>query len=351
PAIWSADGQRIYFLVGENGSAHLYTRSLGRRDTRCVVDGDINLMFFSRTANTGLIALNIGTFANPADVFVFDPDSGETRQITEVNAGVLKRVHVAEREAFTVKSGNTTVPGWIIKPPNFSKARRYPAILEVHGGPHGAYGSTFFHEFQLLAASGYVVCWSNPRGSTTYGLKYRNCINADWGNLDWKDVSKVADHLFRQRYVDSKRVGFTGGSYGGYMTNWAVGHTQRFRAAVTQRSVTNLESMFGTSDYGNELGFHFGGKPWEKMKEYRRQSPLTFVKNIKTPLLVIHSEQDLRCGIEQAEQLFTSLKVMGRETEMVRFEGESHGLSRGGRPQNRAERLRRIVGWFNKHMR
>jgi dipeptidyl aminopeptidase/acylaminoacyl peptidase len=204
---------------------------------------------------------------------------------------------------------------------------------------------------QWMAAKGYVVVYSNPRGSAGYGLKFMNCIHAAWGSLDYQDVMKVTDWMFAQRYIDRKRVGVTGGSYGGYMTNWLVGHTDRFAAAVTQRSVVNLESMFGTSDYGYDLGNEFGGLPWKAQKRYRQQSPLSYVTKIKTPLLIEHEEEDYRCPVEQAEQLFASLKVLGRTVELIRFEGESHGLSRGGRPQNRAERLRRIVGWFDTHMK
>jgi dipeptidyl aminopeptidase/acylaminoacyl peptidase len=212
------------------------------------------------------------------------------------------------------------------------------------------YGCSFFHEMQCLAARGYVVVYANPRGSSGYGLKFMSSIHADWGNLDYKDVMRVADWIGARPYVDKRRIGVTGGSYGGYMTNWLVGHTDRFRAAVTQRSVVNLESMYGTCDYGYTLGRELGGTPWKNVAMLRRQSPLTFVKNIKTPLLIIHSEQDLRCSIEQAEQLFACLRFLGREVEFVRFEGESHGLSRDGRPQNRAERLRRIIAWFDKHL-
>jgi dipeptidyl aminopeptidase/acylaminoacyl peptidase len=195
-----------------------------------------------------------------------------------------------------------------------------------------------------------VVVFANPRGSAGYGLKFMNCTHADWGRLDYRDCMKVADWLFARPYVDRKRVGVTGGSYGGYMTNWLVTHTDRFRAAVSQRGVVNLESLHGTSDFGFVMGPEFGGTPWKRVEVLRRQSPLTYVKNCRTPLLIEHEEQDQRCAIEQAEQLFIALKSLGQEVELVRFEGDSHGLSRGGHPQNRAERLRRILGWFDRHM-
>ena len=351
PPIWSADGSRVWFVVSEGGATRLYSRGLHRADLRCEVGGEINVMFAQRTARDGAIALSLGTATDPGDVYVLDTArGGAARRLTQVNEALLSRLAVVQPEPFRVRSGTATVHGWVMRPPGFDKRRRYPAILQIHGGPHAQYGFSFFHEMQLMAARGYVVAFSNPRGSAGYGLKFMNCIHADWGNLDYKDVMKVADWLFARPYVDRARVGVTGGSYGGYMTNWIVAHSERFRAAVTQRSVVNLESMFGTSDYGWELGHEFGGTPWKNVAELRRQSPITYITSIRTPLLIEHEEDDLRCPIEQAEQLFTALRVLGREVEFVRFEGESHGLSRGGRPQNRAERLRRIIGWFDRWM-
>ncbi len=351
PPIWSADGATLTFLVSENGQTHVYRCAASGGRVERLTEGAINVQQLQRTGDEGPLAVVIGDFLNPGDVYSLDADAKQApHRLTQVNQPVLDGLALSPAEPFTVKSDGVEVHGWIVKPPGFRKNRKHPAILQVHGGPHAAYGAAFFHEFQLLASRGYVVFFSNPRGSSSYGLKFRNCIWADWGNLDWKDITKVSDYVFRQRFVDKKRVGITGGSYGGFMTNWAVGHTNRFRAAVTQRSVVNMETLCGASDGGWVLGAERGGFPWEKLQNYRKQSPLTYAKNIKTPLLIIHSEQDLRCSVVESEQLFMVLKVLEREVEMVRFEGESHGLSRGGRPQNRAERLRRIVAWFDKHM-
>jgi dipeptidyl aminopeptidase/acylaminoacyl peptidase len=351
PPIWSADGKRLYFLISESGATRLYSRSIRRADTRLEVGGDLNVGSVRRTANEGPIALSIGTATNSGDVYVYDPATREAPQrLTQVNEALFKRVDVAEPERFQVKSGNATIEGWALKPPGFKSTRKYPAILQIHGGPRAQYGYGFFHEMQLMAARGFVVAYGNPRGSTGHGLDFSRCIHADWGNLDYKDVNRLADWLSGRRYVDSKRVGVTGGSYGGFMTNMLVGRSQRFKAAVTQRCVSNFESMFGTSDFGHALGQEFGGYPWQKRDTYLRQSPLTYASKVTTPLLIIHSEEDHRCPIEQAEQMFTTLKALGREVELVRFEGESHGLSRGGRPQNRAERLRRMLDWFEKRL-
>ena len=221
-------------------------------------------------------------------------------------------------------------------------------VLQIHGGPHGQYGHTFFHEMQLLAARGYVVLFTNPRGSAGYGLKYLTRLRRDWGGPDTRDILACVDQLVREGFIDKKRLYLAGGSYGGFMTNWLVARDHRFRAAVTQRCVYNMESMLG-GDYGPLIVHEVGCMPWKDPRRFRRTSPHATVTKIRTPLLIIHSEQDLRCPIGQAEEMFTTLKYLGREVELVRFGGESHGLSRGGRPQNRAERLRRIIDWFKRH--
>ncbi|MBI5863634.1 MAG: S9 family peptidase [Planctomycetes bacterium] len=369
PPVWSADGTRLYFLVSERGACRMYSQSIADGDLRCEINGDINIYFMQRTAVDGPITLCIGTTTNPGDVYLTEQlwrqhsdaksvgwravarnQAEMPKRLTHVNSAALDPLDLPAPEEIFVRNGRTTIHAWVFKPPGFSPKKRYPAILEIHGGPAAQVGCAFFHEKQLFAARGYVVVSGNPRGSLGYGLKHCNAIHADWGNKDYADISRLADWIFAQRFVDKKRVGVTGGSYGGFMTNWIVGHTNRFRAAVTQRSVVNLESMFGTSDYGYDLGHEFGGQPWEILNRYRAQSPLTYVRNIRTPLLIEHEEEDHRCPIEQAEQLFAALRVLGRTVEMVRFEGESHGLCRGGRPHNRAERLRRILDWFERYM-
>jgi dipeptidyl aminopeptidase/acylaminoacyl peptidase len=367
PLIWSADGREVMFLVSSRGSTHLVSQRIGARQSHTLIGGQINVFSAQRTGADGPIAISAGSGTQPGDVFVYSGGTvdlgrkllgrpagamldGPLRQLSDVNRDLFERVEISTPEEFTVRNGSTQLQGWILRPPRFNPRRRYPAILEIHGGPAAQYGASFFHEMQWMAAKGYVVLFGNPRGSAGYGLNYMRCIHADWGNLDFKDVMRLADHLFSRPYVDRRRVGVTGGSYGGFMTNWLVGHTDRFRAAATQRSVVNLESMFGTSDFGYDLGNDAGGKPWENVERLRSQSPLKFVRNIRTPLLIEHEEEDHRCPIEQAEQLFTALKVLGRTVELVRFEGESHGLSRGGRPQNRRERLRWILAWFDKYL-
>ena len=213
------------------------------------------------------------------------------------------------------------------------------------------YGYGFMHEFQLMAARGYVVVYCNPRGSTGYDEGFTRFTNQKWGETDMPDVMAAVDWAVAQGYVDPNRLGVTGGSYGGYLTNWIISHSDRFRAAVTQRCVSNLHSFYGTSDIGWFFGENqFGGNAWERREHYMKYSPISYVANIRTPLLIIHSENDYRTPIEQGEQMFISLKRLGREVEFVRFPDSNHDLSRNGKPSLRIERLERIIGWFDSHL-
>ena len=211
------------------------------------------------------------------------------------------------------------------------------------------------HEFYFLAANGYVVYFCNPRGSTGYGEEHSKAITNNWGTIDYKDIIAWTDFISKKSYIDKKRMGVTGGSYGGYMTNWIIGHTHRFKAAVTQRSVTNLISMWGSSDFNWVFQEEFGGKPpWlnsKTLENFWRQSPMKYIKNAKTPTMVIHSENDLRCDIEQGEQVYVALKYLGVDTEFIRFPGEPHGLSRSGRTDKRIARLKHILRWFDKYLK
>jgi len=203
----------------------------------------------------------------------------------------------------------------------------------------------------LLAAQGYVVAFSNPRGSCGYGTDWVKSIHGQWGQKDYADLIAVTNYLARQPDVDARRLGVLGGSYGGFMTTWMLGHNRRFKAGVTMRQAGNRLIQFGASDYNAGERHSFGGAwPWQKPLAYLRQSPNFHAHRIRAPLLIIHNENDLRCPIAQADELFTILKALGKTTEYVRFEGESHGMSRGGRPQNRRERLVRITGWFARYL-
>ncbi|MFN2224290.1 MAG: alpha/beta hydrolase family protein, partial [Candidatus Promineifilaceae bacterium] len=287
------------------------------------------------------------------EIEVKDLSSGETRQLTHFNEKLLGQIDLGQVEEIWFKGADDNdLQGWIIKPPGFDPGRRYPAILEIHGGPWLQYGNSFMHEFYYLAARGYVVFFCNPRGGQGYGEQHSRAIANDWGSVDYADLMAWTDHVAGQPYVDPKRVGVAGGSYGGYMTSWIIGHTDRFQAAVAQRVVSNLVSMWGSSDFNWTFQQAFGDKPpWENLENLWRQSPMAHIGNARTPTLVIHSEQDMRCELEQGLQLYIALKTLGVPTELILFPDEPHGLSRGGRTDRRVVRLEHIGRWFDRYLK
>ncbi len=349
---WSPDGSTLYFLAEVAGSSHVFSIPSSGGPVRQITQGEQHLLGFTMDRSMQTLALAVAEYNHPGDVFVQRVDAQEKRRLTELNGDWLAEVYIAKPERLEFKgAGGWNVEGWILKPPGFDPAKKYPMILEVHGGPHTAYGYTFHQEFQMLCGKGYVVLYTNPRGSTGYGREFSLAVRGIWGREDYEDVMAGVEALVSQGYIDEGRMGVTGGSYGGFMTNWIVGHTDRFKAAVTQRSVVNLATMFGTCDFGWDLcEDNFETTPWDDPERYAFHSPITYVKNMKTPLLILHSDWDLRCPVEQAEQLYTALKYLKREVEFVRFEGQSHGLSRGGHPKLRVERLNLIASWFERYM-
>jgi dipeptidyl aminopeptidase/acylaminoacyl peptidase len=350
--VWSPDGRSLYFLVSDAGNVHVYRASVEEGEIARVVAGDRRISAVRVSPDGRSLAYVAATATNPGDLYVAGVDGRNERRVTNVNRGFLGGIALAEPEELRLSAPDgTPIQGWVLKPADFTAARKYPMILQIHGGPHTMYGNAFMHEFQLMAARGYVVVYVNPRGSVGYGEEFTTTTRTRWGESDMPDLMAAVDWVIAQGYVDENRLGVTGGSYGGYMTLWVIGHTDRFRAAVAQRAVTNLHSFYGTSDIGFFFGeYQFGGNPWENRELLMKYSPISYVTEMKTPLLIVHSEEDYRCPIEQAEQLFISLKRLGREVELVRFPGENHNLSRNGKPRHRIERLEHIVGWFDRHL-
>jgi dipeptidyl aminopeptidase/acylaminoacyl peptidase len=339
---WSADGREIYFIASDSGSCHLHRVAATGGPPVALTDGPLEVMQFSLAK--GRFALTLSEPLNIGDVYDYEI-GGEPRRRTSVNRALFEGLRLSTPEPF-----DTGTQGWLLRPPNFSAEQKYPLLLYIHGGPRAMYGNAFFHEFQVLAARGYVVLYPNPRGSQGYGEKFADAIKSDWGNLDYKDLMNAVDQAARLPYIDGSRLGVCGGSYGGYMTNWMVGHTDRFKAALTERCVSNLYSFYGTSDMGYDDHREFAGHAYDHPEHYARLSPITYVRNIKTPLLILHSDGDLRCPVEQAEQLYAMLKSMKRDVEFLRFPEENHDLSRTGRPDRRLARLEFILRWWEKHL-
>ncbi len=280
--------------------------------------------------------------------------TADLKQLSKFNEDWFKKLDLGQLEEVWYKGAdNNDLQGWILKPPDFDPDKKYPSIMEIHGGPIAQYGNFFMHEFYFLAAKGYVVYFTNPRGGTGYGEEHTKTIHGGkWGTKDYEDLMCWADYVEKLPYIDPDKMGVTGGSYGGYMTLWIIGHTQRFKAGVAQRVVSNLISMWGSSDFNWAFQEIFGNQPpYENIEILWENSPLKHIGSAKTPTLIIHSEQDFRCPLEQGQQAFVALKKLGVETKFVIFPDEPHGLSRGGRTDRRIVRLKEISGWFDKFLK
>jgi dipeptidyl aminopeptidase/acylaminoacyl peptidase len=339
---YSPDGKNIFFLAGDRGSTRLCRTGAGPVSPPGL---SVSGFSFDRAGRIG--AAVAGSATRPPGVFALDPSTGALRELVDLNREWLGEVELGEPEELALPHA---VQGWLLKPPGFDPARKHPLILQIHGGPRTQYGAGFFHEFQLLAAQGYMVLYANPRGSQGYGEEFARSIRGDWGNLDYRDLMAAVDHAIGLGFVDEKRMAVMGGSYGGYMTSWIVGHTDRFRAAISERALNNWVSWCGTADMGEEGPSEALARPWEGAERLWAMSPIAHVKNVRTPLLILHSERDLRCPLEQAEQFYAALKALGRPVEMVLFPEESHDLSRAGRPDRRIERLRHILRFLQTHL-
>lgn len=285
----------------------------------------------------------------------------QERQVTKFGAALTKEVELVPPLRFTATSPDgSEVEAWVMRPANFETGRRYPTLLNIHGGPFTQYGNKFFDESHVYTGAGYAVVYSNPRGSSGYSEAWGRAIKgpkaedpgSGWGGVDYDDLMAAVDEAIRRfPFIDPDRLGVIGGSYGGFMTSWIVGHTGRFKAACSERGVNNQLTMAFTSDLGPYFRSYIGPTHLEDPEEYLRQSPITYVENVRTPLLILHSEQDLRCPVSQAEELFVALRMLGREVEFVRFPGESHELSRSGAPRHREERFRIILDFFDRHLK
>ena len=319
-------------------------------------NGTIHTVYEMQGSIDGIISLNdhffiVGLYKQKLqEIYAYNLEKNQLVQWSRFNQQKLKNKYIAKPKTLIYKSKDHEVKGWVLYPKDYNQDTIYPCILDIHGGPKTVYGPVYYHEMQLWANMGYIVLFANPRGSDGKGDLFAD-IRAKYGTIDYEDLMNFTDYAIKKvKGIDLNRMFVTGGSYGGFMTNWIVGHTNRFKAAATQRSISNWLSFHGTSD----IGFYFskdqtGGHPNLDTEKLWEQSPMKYAMNVNTPLLFIHSDQDYRCPIEQAMQFYSILKEKGLHTKLIWFKGENHELSRGGKPQARIKRLTEITEWFEQY--
>ena len=353
--IWSKGGQTVFVRAGTHGNADLV--SVDVRTARIVEPSQSakshEVMSYTADATSTKRAMVISTATNVGDLYFADAELGSAPvKLTTFNDALWKQLTMNEPEEIWYSSfDGRKIQGWILKPPSFDASKKYPLILQIHGGPHAAYGNTFTHEFQWMAAKGYVVLYTNPRGSSNYGQDFGNIIQFAYPGDDYKDLMAGVDEVIRKGYVDTDRMGVTGGSGGGLLTNWTVTQTNRFKAAVSQRDISDWANFWYTADFTLFRQTWFRKPPFQDPQDFARRSPITYVEKIQTPLLFILGDEDWRTPpAAGGEDLFRALKFLKRDTAMVRFPNENHDLSRSGKPWHRVERLQHIVGWFDKYL-
>jgi dipeptidyl aminopeptidase/acylaminoacyl peptidase len=350
PPIWSADGRTINAVYGKEGNTNIGAFDASNGKQSDVISGKQAIVSFRATPDASKFALLISTPTRIGDLFWLEKPGTTPKQLTHLNDELFSKINLSEPEEIWYTSfDGKKIHAWAQKPPNFDSRKKYPLILNIHGGPHTAYGHIFFHEFQWMAAKGYVVLYPNPRGSTTYGQDFGNIIQYRYPGDDYKDLMAGVDELLRRGYIDEKKLGVTGGSGGGLLTNWTIGHTNRFAAAVSQRDIASWTNWWYTADFVLFQPSWFKAPPFEDPEDYKARSPITYINNVKTPLMVILGEADWRTPtFAGGEEMFRALKYRRIPTVMVRFPNETHELSRSGQPWHRIERLQHLVGWFDK---
>lgn len=351
---WKKDSSGLYFTALDHGSMRLYEAHINGEVSEAYTKIGTNLTSFDMIDDETFISVQANEHSTGDLVIQSIRDSGNRKQLTHFNSDFYASRTLATTEHVTYTSvDGLDIEGWIMFPPDKEAGKKYPLILQIHGGPHSAYGYGLQHEWQWLAAQGYAVFYANPRGSQGYGEDFLQQVVGDWGGKDYEDLMNGIDYVV-EKYpqIDSNELFVTGASYGGYMTNMITARSNRFKAAITQNAVVNLHSMFGTSD----IGFYFNSSQlggvdlWKDEETILKFSPIRYANQVKTPTLILHNEKDYRCPMEQAEQWYMALRRLGVATKLIRFPDESHGLASSGKPSHRLERLEHIGNWFNAYL-
>jgi dipeptidyl aminopeptidase/acylaminoacyl peptidase len=346
------DGEKIVFAVEDGGNTHVYAVAPRGGAPERLVAGEQAITGFD--AANGVVVHTASSATTLPELF-----SGG-RQLTRHGARFADGRSLSTPERYTARSEDgSEVDCWIVRPAGFEEGRRYPTLLSIHGGPFTQYSTGFFDEFQVYAGAGYAVVYANPRGFSGYSEDWGRSIRGPsndqgpgWGTVDYQDLTAAIETAVeRFDFVDADRLGVLGGSYGGYMTSWIVGHTNRFKAACSERAVNNLVSAYGSSDVFWAFAGQFGSLLYEDLDAWVKHSPSTYASSIETPLLIMHSENDLRCSVEQAEHLFITLRLAQKDVEFVRFPVEGHELTRSGSPTHRVQRFEILLDWFDRYLK
>jgi dipeptidyl aminopeptidase/acylaminoacyl peptidase len=346
------DDNHVLFHAVRGGESGFYVLELETREVRLERATQALSAGFSTDASKRWIAQAHSSLESTGDIAVYDRRTGQRRMATAFNTALWEGSPLAECERFDVQRNGVTVEAWLLKPPGFDSHQTYPVVLDVHGGPHSYYGYGFNAIQQALAAAGFLVVFSNPRGSGSYGRGFAHMVRNDWGGEDYLDLMAVIDSVLERPYADAARTCIWGYSYGGFMTAWTIGHTHRFKAAVCGAPCFDLESMFGTSDISHAWGpYQWGGRPHEASEAFAAHSPSTYAHKATTATLIMQGEADDRCPIGQGEQMFVALHQAGCEVEFVRYPGGAHTMLRVGPPSHRADFITRLVAWFADHLR
>ncbi|MBS1834831.1 MAG: S9 family peptidase, partial [Acidobacteria bacterium] len=350
----TVNGGNVYFSSSWQGSAPLLRLGADGKLTR-VVDGPVGVSAFD--AAGGRVVYAQVSVPNPHELYVIDRD-GRTRQISDLNGWVANRNIVLPEEHWITRPDGMKVQYWVMKPAQMEAGKKYPVVLDMHGGPSAMWGpgeASMWHEFQMFCAWGYGVVYSNPRGSSGYGYEFQRANYKNWGEGPASDVLAAFDEAMQANgaWMDADRQFLTGGSYAGYLPAWIISHDNRFKAAAAQRGVYDLTTFFGEGNAFRLVPGHFGGYPWEPdtRKLLERESPFTYVASIQTPFLILHGSQDLRTGVTQSEMMFKALAQMGRPVEYVRYPNIGHEQTRSGPPLQRMDHMLRIIEFFERYAR
>ncbi len=350
--VFDIESNYVYFISDEWEKEVVNRYSIERESIEKLYLGDSFVQSFDVDSEQGLILLNVSTKVDSSSLVLYDYVYKETKVLRCSNQKWLNEKLLSSTEEVRYKGYNEKeIQGWIVKPPNFDEGKKYPLVLNIHGGPHATwspYDRSMWFEFQYLASKGYVVFYCNPQGSSGRGYDFRYIVE-NWGTKPEQDILKGVDEVINKGYIDENNLFITGGSYGGYMTAWIVGHDDRFSAAAPQRGVYNLVSFWSITDVTQFTKDEIGAFPWEDLNKMWELSPIAYVDKTKTPSRIIHSELDFRVPIAQAEEYFASLVKLGVEAELIRYPEEGHELSRSGKPKHMKDRLEKISEWFDNH--